>query len=1179
MSHSLELKDNRDVQEIWSFASSSLLQEGAGEKLKSFALKGESANISGLPDPAKSFVIASLLDQVGGRACVLVPDEARARALHEELSAWIDPDDILTFHGRELLLMEARAANRDVELERAAVLTRVLEKEYRSLIVPADAALQRLRTPGTFHSFAIHLRSGQQIEPDRLEAELIFCGYERATQVECPGQYARRGDIIDIWAPSAVRGDMDACRISFFDIEIDELKALDAETQRSTKMLESVVLPPAREFPLLKDEWEKMAQQVQEEVNRQVLEARKSGVAEETVERLLRSGSRDVERFLEHMYFPAFDRWTSLVESSASTVLDYVSSDHTLFFIDEPLNFSKRLDAAHAGFAARLSNYLERGEAFKIAENSQLAPPDVWRAIDQRGSYLALIDLPMSGNGLPGAENLSFHARLADKYKNNPKKLAQDIGGIDKKKGAVLLYTGSDDRAEQLSLYLAEQGLYSAVILPRALPRGFVFSEQCIFVLGTEDLFGISRETRRSKKRSGRDIFFRDLIPGSLVVHEDFGVGEYRGTETIATSDGERDYLTIIYRDGTLHVPVDRVELLTAYIPAGDIKPKLAKMGGTEWQRQKERARTSIKRLVTDITALYAERRALKGHVFSPDTPWQHDFESSFPYEETEDQCRVISEIKGDMESEKVMDRLVCGDVGFGKTEVAFRALFKCVMEGKQAALLAPTTVLVRQHFNNLIERLEGFPMTVRQLSRFVSPDEQKKTIRELEEGRIDIVIATHRLLSKDVKFSDLGLLVIDEEQRFGVDHKEMIKALAPSIEVLSLSATPIPRTLHLSLSGIRDISLLEEGPEDRLPVQTIVMEYSEPVIIDAILREQARHGQVFYLFNDTRKIDAKAAELREKMPGVRFGVAHAKMSERQLEDVIDDFVEGQFDVLVCTTIIESGIDMPHVNTLVVENADRFGLSQLYQLRGRVGRSERQAYAFITYRPDRVMGEAAQKRLSAIRDFTELGSGFQIALRDLEVRGAGNLLGAEQSGHLAAIGYDLYTKMLEEAVIEEREGPKKEKKTATVVDLVTDAILPIAYVEDGGERLALYKRIALIRTIDDYRDVYDELLDRYGDPPIEAVALLDIAYIRAVGERIGFSRVKANKQHVEMILDEEGGVKMDLVGHLLASETDDYPLTFKAGYRPLILMANAAIKPKETPALIRDLFAQAEHYS
>ncbi len=1160
-------------RELWSDAARSLLDSEAGRQLLACIDGRRQANLSGLPDPAKSFLIASLLDRTGRPALVLVPDEARARALGEELAGYLDPGGLLTFHGRELSLIDARAVSREIELERAAIMAQLLSGDYQVLILPADAALQRLRLPGTFKSFIIRLEVGQSLVPEELERQLIQSGYERFPQVEGPGQFARRGDILDVWSPAAREDGIRAVRISFFDIEIDELKALDPDSQRSTRTLTAFDLAPAREHPLLPGEWEETGRQVRELLDRELRQLAASGSGKEAVERLRRSGERDLERLSEKIYFPSLDRWLPFFEQAATSIIDYAAPGRPLFFLDEPLSFSQRLDAAQAGYQTRLTGYRERGESFSVAASCQLTPAQVLQAVDRESSFLALLDLSFSGNGLPGAEAIAFRARVSDKYRNKPDRLAKQIAKINQQGGSSLLFTGSEERAERLSLFLAESELYSSLVLPWEMPRGFIFPEQALFIAGTGDLFGSGRRKTRTARRTKREAFFTGLEPGSLVVHEDYGIGQYQGTEIIATSDGERDYLTVNYRDGLLRLPVDRVGLLTPYIPAGEAKPKLSRLGGAEWQRQKERARSSIKRLVTDITSLYAERRAIKGHIYGPDTPWQKDFEFAFPYEETEDQIRAIKEIKGDMESDKVMDRLVCGDVGFGKTEVSFRALFKCVMEGKQAALLAPTTILVSQHYKNLLERLEGFPVTTRQLSRFVPPEEQKETIKGLASGKVDIVIATHRLLSKDVVFRDLGLLVIDEEQRFGVDHKEMIKALSPTVEVLSLSATPIPRTLHFSLSGIRDISLLEEGPEDRLPVHTTVIEYSEDLVLDAILREQARHGQVFYLYNNTHTIDRRTAELAEKLPGVRFVTAHAKMSERRLESVIEDFVAGDYDVLVCTTIIESGIDMPQVNTLVVEDADRFGLAQLYQLRGRVGRSDHQAYALITYRPDRVIGEAAQKRLAAIRDFTELGSGFQIALRDLEVRGAGSLLGAEQSGHLGAIGYDLYSKMLEEAVIEEREGKAPEKKAATVVDLAVDAVLPLAYVREGGERLDLYRRLASIGNIGDYRDVYDELLDRYGDPPPEALALLDIAYIRAFGERAGFSRIRASGSDIELLLSDQASDSMDLIASLLASGTEDYPLTFKAGYRPLILMRGAAKKASLAPGLLRDLFA------
>lgn len=1162
---------------VWSEAAGLLLESEPGRKLMAAISDGCPANVTGLPDQAKSFLIASLIEATGKPALVLVPDEGRAAALGEELAALLGDGDVFTFHSRELSLYEARATSREQELGRVAILSRLAEGSAGVVIVTADAALQRFRKPSLFASFSIELNEGQELDPGRLEAGLIMAGYERVPQVEGPGQFARRGDIIDVWAPAPTGGIPAAVRVSFFDIEIDELKSLDPDTQRSLDVLSSFLIPPAREYPMAEVEWDETARQARDVLEAQLAQAGRTGLAATALDRLRQSGNRDLDRLISRSYFPSLDRWIPLIEDRPFSVLDYADPKRTLFFLDEPLTFAKRMDAAHAGFAMRVAGYIERGDSLPLSRDCQLSPPDVLRAVDAKGAFLALVDLPMSGSGLPGAEAIAWRARASDSYRNNPQRLAAQLGQLAEGKGVALLYAGSHDRAQQLALYLAERDLLTPLVLPDRLPRGFVFPDQSLYVIGTEDLFSGSGKKRRSRRRSKREkFFFKDLVPGALVVHEDYGIGEYRGTEAIRTSDGVRDYLTIGYKDGVLHLPVDRIDLLTAYVPVGDARPKLSRLGGSEWQKQKERARTSIRKLVTDITALYAERQRIKGHVYAPDTPWQGEFESAFPYEETEDQLRVIAEIKEDMESDRVMDRLVCGDVGFGKTEVAFRALFKCVMEGKQGALLAPTTVLVRQHFKNLLQRLGQFPISVRQLSRFASSADQSETIKKLATGEVDIVIGTHRLLSKDVVFRDLGLLVIDEEQRFGVDHKEMIKALAPSVEVLSLSATPIPRTLHLSLSGIRDISLLEEGPEDRLPVHTSVIEYSEELIIDAILREKARQGQVFYLFNDTRRIEGRTRELEARLPGIRFGIAHGKMAERQLEEVIERFIGGEFDVLVCTTIIESGIDMPQVNTLIVEDADRFGLSQLYQLRGRVGRSGRQAYALITYRPERVIGEAAQKRLAAIRDFTELGSGFQIALRDLEVRGAGSLLGAEQSGHLEAIGYDLYTKMLEEAVLEEKEGKPPVKKQGTVVDLPTDAVLPPSYITEGSERLDMYRRIASIRRIGDYRDVYDELLDRYGDPPAEVVALLDISYIRAFGERMGFSRVRARGDDVELLLSEDIPVSMNLIASLLTCGHDHYPLIFKAGHRPMIQVSGAFAKPREATSILRDLFAGSE---
>ncbi len=1168
-----------EVTTVWSDASDLLLCSDAGRTILRHIADAAPLNVTGLVDSAKSFLIASLEEKTSRKACVFVPDEARARSLREELAALIPEESILTFHFRELSLYDARAINRDRELLRSAVLTRLLKHDFRVIIVPADAALQRVRSPKIYGRFVTSLKTGQEMRPDTLERRLVTAGYERVPQVERPGQYARRGDIVDVLPPDVMRDRFEAIRVSFFDIEIDELKVFDPDTQRSTRVIQHADIAPAREIVMTEDERTITAERLETAIAENLERYHREGVRRDVMEKLRANGYRDAGRLREKLHFPSLDRLLPLIDDEISTVTDFVREASPLFFLDEPLAFSRRLDSAHAGFMQRLSDYMEKGDTFSFSEDCQVAPADVFRMIENERRFIALVDMPASGNGLPGAPNISLRAGSVNRYRSRPDKVAADVARILKDRGTVLLFTGSDERAENLSLFLLDHGVETAVVLPGLFPRGFVIDELPLLVVGTENLYGVSRRKTRRKRRSQREIFYQDLSPGSLVVHEDYGIGRYEGTEAITTSDGTRDYLTIQYRDGVLRLPVDRVEYLSPYIPVGDTKPQLSYMGGAGWRRRKERARSSIRRLVTDIISLYAARESIKGHVYGPDTQWQKEFEESFPYEETSDQLRVIAEIKSDMESDKVMDRLICGDVGFGKTEVCFRAMFKCVMEGKQAALLAPTTVLVRQHVRNLQERLGSFPVEVRELSRFISRDEQTKTLTDLARGQVDIVIGTHRLLSKDVAFKDLGLLVIDEEQRFGVDHKEMIKALSPSVEVLTLTATPIPRTLHLSLGGMRDISLLEEGPEDRLPIRTAVIEYDEELVIDAILREHARHGQVFYLFNNTYKIDQRAAELAEKMPGVRFAVAHGKMTERQLETVIEAFLDGEYDVLVCTTIIESGVDMPRVNTLIVEDADRFGLAQLYQIRGRVGRSERQAYALITYRPNRVIGEAAEKRLAAIRDFTELGSGFQIALRDLEVRGAGNLLGAEQSGHLESIGYDLYTRMLEESVREAKGLEPMTRRVQTVVELPADAILSSGYVSESDERLDIYRRIASIDTIDDYRDVLDELTDRYGDPPDETIALLDISYIRSFGERAGFARIYRSEEDIELILDESTKANeraMELISRLLAVSTQEHRLTFRAGYRTMIVAHGVAVKPSATPSILRDIFSSAE---
>ena len=798
--------------------------------------------------------------------------------------------------------------------------------------------------------------------------------------------------------------------------------------------------------------------------------------------------------------------------------------------------------------------------------------------IARKGLAVSLCSIGSSGNGLPGGAEVAIPGRASEHYRGQVDKLAAVAKDRSARGLRTWIFAGSPTRAARLSEELAAAGADAGrvTVLDRTLTLGFESPGAGMLCIGGHDVFGADRPRRRRRHAGMKIDLFSDLSPGDLVVHEAHGIGRYEGLTSLEASGAKRDYLKIAYGgEDTLFIPMEALDQIQKYVGAEGRVPKLSKLGGKEWEKLKDRARESVKKLAADLVKLYAERAAVKGHPFAPDTVWQREFEENFPFEETEDQLRSIEEIKRDMESEKVMDRILCGDVGFGKTEVAFRAIFKCVTDGKQAAMLAPTTVLTQQHYENLVRRLEGFPVKVGLLSRFATETHQKEALRGARTGAVDVVVGTHRLLSKDVQFKDLGLLVVDEEQRFGVDHKEALKVIRPDVDVLTLTATPIPRTLHMSLSGIRDISVLEEPPHDRMPVQTYVMEFDEEIVTEAMLREITRRGQVFYLFNDTRRIADKAAEIARHLPGARVVYAHGKMGERELEDVISAFTRDEYDILVCTTIIESGIDMPNVNTIVVEDADRLGLAQLYQLRGRVGRSDRQAYAYVTYRRDKVLTEQSEKRLSAIRDFTELGAGFKIALRDLEVRGAGNLLGAEQHGHLDAVGYDLYCRMLEEAILEEK-GETKAVTAQAAVDLAIDAYLPTAYVPDEGQRMDMYRRIATISTAEERSDVLDELEDRYGDLPSQAGTLADIAYVRAAAGRLGFSRVSQNAGGVLLAFAESRKPDMGMLSKAMNLPAFKGRLLFNAGTKPYLLFRGAASDKATATQAVRGLLEALE---
>ncbi|MGN0802359.1 MAG: transcription-repair coupling factor, partial [Candidatus Faecivicinus sp.] len=940
-----------------------------------------------------------------------------------------------------------------------------------------------------------------------------------------------------------------ALRIEFFDDEIDSIRSFDVMTQRSISRRESARLYPASEAVLEGDEALKAAhalsyalkasgsrkggnrqKKIEAEFNLMPFEDFLKKTEEEDGERsegqraaaqtgLERNFSFAVDALETGRSFDGAESLIPVLMNYSDLPMDYL--DDPIIVLDQPERLRDRCENRYLEFKEQFSAALEREEAIPVQAGLLLQYEEVLARLDGHSLLIANPFMRTEKDFRP-EQLFKIEARNATGYQTNIKELARDLNGWKADGWRIALLAGGTARGERLEKALEAQEITARfteeipenlscgepVIFPMTLNRGFLYPEIKFAIISESDIYGVNRQKSRSKARSGEKIAaFTDLRVGDYVVHENHGIGQYMGTVRLASDGTYRDFLHIRYQGSDkLYVPTDQLDRVQKYIGSEGEAPKLNRLSGGEWQRQKSKVKQSIREIAGDLLKLYAQRETITGHAFEPDTPWQREMEDRFPYEETPDQLAAIEDIKRDMESPKVMDRLLCGDVGYGKTEVALRAIFKAVMGGKQAALLAPTTILVQQHYATMLNRFAGFPVQVETISRFKTAAEQKDILRRLKAGEVDVVVGTHRLLAKDVEFKNLGLLVVDEEQRFGVAHKEAIKKMKQSVDVLTLTATPIPRTLHMSMVGIRDMSLLQSPPEERYPVQTYVVEYSDGLIRDAILREIARGGQVYVLYNRVQTIDVMYTRLKKLVPEARIAVGHGQMREHALEDVMLDFYEGKFDVLLCTTIIEAGLDVPRANTMIVCDADRFGLAQLYQLRGRVGRSNRLAYAYLTVNPNKVLTETADRRLAAIREFTEFGSGFRVAMRDLEIRGAGNLLGSEQSGFMASVGYDLYVKMIEETVRELR-GDASQGDIDTRVDIKVDAYLPQEYVSNDLLRMEMYKKIASIRTDDARDDLIEELIDRFGDPNRPVMNLIDIAQLRALCSRLAIDYV------------------------------------------------------------------------
>lgn len=1011
---------------------------------------------------------------------------------------------------RDLNLYAAEGASRENERGRIEALCALAGGKAELCVASVSGLMERTAPPKALLSAGFVIETGRPCPPEEAERALLRCGYQRTEQVEGMGQFSRRGGILDFFSPGAEA----PVRCEFWGDDVDSMGHFDSDSQRRTDVLERCEILPSREvLPALGSDL------FADELYRLIKQTEKKGG-----EKLSETLRNDAERLTEELGFETADRYIALIYPEFHTAADYISPE-TLVFLDRPGRLGENADSFMKQHTEDVKLLMESG--IISGRLAQFFMP--WEQMSGILADFALVMADAFTAGRYAVEPKSIVNCLVKQlpsYGGSSETAAEDVLRYTSEKFAVVVLAADKRRAELLCDYLLKKGVKTALdtelkALPKpgscvvsvgALSAGFEYPDAKLAVITDSQIIGSGiRKAKRKKAlkdRQGIDSC-ADLSVGDLVVHEIHGIGRFAGIFKMPVDGVEKDYIKLCYAGtDSLYVPATQLDMVSKYIGGGgeDRAVRLSKLGGGDWEKAKKRTRAAVKEMAKELIKLYAERQRQVGFAFSPDSEWQTEFEENFEYTETDDQLRCIREIKEDMETPRPMDRLLCGDVGYGKTEVALRAVMKCILDGKQAAILVPTTVLAQQHYQTAVQRFFGFPVTIELLNRYRSPAQVKQTLKGIKDGSADLVIGTHRLLQKDIEFKNLGLLVVDEEQRFGVTHKERLKEMCSQVDSLTLSATPIPRTLNMALSGLRDMSTIEEPPQERQPVQTYVMEHDWGVVCDAIRREVLRGGQVYYLHNRVESIERTASRLAKMLEDVSVSVAHGQMEEEELSAAMESMVSGETQVLVCTTIIETGIDIPNVNTLIIEDADRLGLAQLHQLRGRVGRSARRASAYLTFRRDKVLTEVAEKRLSAIREFAEFNSGFKIAMRDLEIRGAGNLLGAEQSGHLTDVGYDLYLKLLEEAVLEEK-GEKPPVRTECSADLSVSANIPESYVRSSEQRMDIYRRIAMIRTEEEADDLTDELIDRFGDPPASVNALVHVALLRGEAETAGITEI------------------------------------------------------------------------
>lgn len=1133
-------------------------------EILSYIDKQKLFEVQGLSDSSKSYLVSSIFEEIKGSLVIIADNDIEAKNIYEDLNLFCT--NVFYLPSKEMVFYNIDAISGDLRWERLKVIKEILNKKKKIIVTTVEAFVPYYTPINLYKSHKIKIKVEQQIELKELAKVLLEAGYDRVDMVEGKGEFALRGGILDVYPADSIY----PYRIELFGDEIDSIRTFNVTSQRSIDKVKSIDIFPAKEIItdnlIIEKAIDRISKEL-DEVSQNIKDIDRKSKLRQTV-------NKNLETLRETRTFETIDSYLPLIYEEKETLFDYLK-DYT-YVIDSKVRCKGKIDSTYLEFSENSSIFLERGD---------ILPSQVKLAIDKEelidhmtaNANLVLEEIESNNTFLKTNNIVELRGISLSNYQGQLDLLIEDIRSKKEENYKILILSGTRVRGERLVSTLRDRGIESSycdkvdniedgqvVITFGNLLKGFECDELKVCVISDKEVFGEAKrkltKKRGTKKGVSKIKSFTELKPGDYVVHVNHGIGIYKGIKQIEVGGNKRDYLDIVYdKDDKLYVPVEQLDMIQKYIGSEGKLPKINKLGGAEWQKAKSKVKNSVNQIAQELVKLYAERSAIKGHKFKKDTQWQRQFEDEFPYEETPDQISSIEDIKKDMESDKVMDRLLCGDVGYGKTEVAVRAAFKAVMDGKQVAFLVPTTILAEQHYKTMKKRFSDFAVNIDMISRFRTAKEQKQTLQRLKEGNIDILIGTHKLVSKDIVFKDLGLLVIDEEQRFGVAQKEKIKSLSKNIDVLTLSATPIPRTLHMSLTGVRDISVIETPPEERYPIQTYVVEQNDQLIRDAILREIARGGQVYFVYNRVENIAKIAAYIQNLVPESKVSIAHGQMTERELEKEMISFMAKESNVLVCTTIIETGIDIQNVNTIIILDADKMGLSQLYQLRGRVGRSNRIAYAYLLYTKDKVLTEVAEKRLKALKDFTELGSGFKIAMRDLEIRGAGNIMGSAQHGHMATVGYDLYCRMLEDAV-KLIKGDIENEPIETTIELRLDAYIPSSYIEDELQKIEVYKKIAAIENNEDYEEVKGELEDRYSDIPTTVINLMDIAYIKGKANSILVEDIKEDNEAVSFKFKEGDKGYKTVYAKLLQRYKKDVVLQF--GQKP-VFMVKVQDKKKE----------------